>query len=136
MNVLLFLALLFGVPTAPTAGPTAVAEPFVTAINERSNEAETIVIKTSAVCGMCKQRIERTLLSLAGVEAAELDLDTKEVRIEYLPEQITPAVLRQAIASVGYAADEVPARPKAVEALPLCCKPDSKACTPDHGGKE
>ena len=62
---------------------------------------------------------------------AELDLVTKKVKIKYDEDVVDVATLRQAIANTGYEADEVPARPKAREALDACCKKgdEKKACS-------
>ena len=93
-----------------------------------------IVIQTNAVCGMCKTNIETSLAAIEGVKKAELDLVTKKVKIKYDDKAVDVATLRQAIANTGYDADEVPARPKAQEALAACCKPKktaAKACCAD-----
>lgn len=89
-----------------------------------------VVIQTNAICEMCKVSIEKNLLALEGVQTAELDLVTKKVKVKYDDDLVDVATLRQAIANTGYEADEVPARPKAQEALAACCKPktDEKAC--------
>jgi len=44
---------------------------------------QTIKIQTSAVCGMCKDRIEGTLNAIEGVEEARLDLTTKKVKVKF-----------------------------------------------------
>ena len=90
-----------------------------------------IVIQTNAICGMCKTNIETSLAALEGVKSAELDLVTKKVKIKYDKDVLDAATLRQAIANTGYSADDVPARPKAQEALAACCKPKGNACCAD-----
>ena len=92
-----------------------------------------ITIQTNAICGMCKTNIESSLAALEGVENAELDLVTKKVKIKYDAKVIDENTLRQAIANTGYDADDVPARPKAQEALAACCKPkkDAASCCMD-----
>lgn len=89
-----------------------------------------VTIQTNAVCEMCKTSIEKNLMALEGVVKAELDLVTKKVKIKFDDELVDVATLRQSIANSGYQADEVPARPKAVEALANCCKPkgEKQAC--------
>ena len=93
-----------------------------------------VVIQTNAICEMCKTNIESTLNAMDGVKKAELDLVTKKVKIKYDADLLDVATLRQAIANTGYEADEVPARPKAREALAACCKKgdevkkEGKAC--------
>lgn len=86
-----------------------------------------IVIQTNAICGMCETNIETGLLAIEGVQKADLDLVTKKVKIKYDADLVDVATLRQAIANVGYNADDVPARPKAQEALAACCKPKKAA---------
>lgn len=86
-----------------------------------------ITILTNARCEMCQNAIERTLFALDGVKKVRLDLVTKEVKIKYDDAVVTDAQLRQAIAAIGYDADDVPARPKAQEALADCCKPNKTA---------
>ena len=90
-----------------------------------------IVIKTSAICGMCKTTIEEALTALDGVVKAELDLVTKKVTVRYLDANVDVATLRQAISAAGYDADDVPARAKAYQALPACCKKDG-TCADDE----
>lgn len=87
-----------------------------------------VTIQTNAVCGMCQFTIEGALAKVDGVESAELDLVTKKIKIKYDAKVIDVTTLRQAIAAVGYDADDVPARPRAREALADCCKGDGKAC--------
>ena len=89
-----------------------------------------VTIQTNAVCEMCKDNIETSLLQLDGVEKVELDLVTKKVKIKYDADLLDEATLRQAIANTGYSADEVPARPKARASLAACCRPDdtTKTC--------
>ena len=91
-----------------------------------------VTIQTNAICQMCQARIEGTLLKLEGVQKAELDLVTKKVKIKYDDSILDEAMLRQAIASAGYAADEVPPRPKAREALAACCKDADKCHKPTN----
>ncbi|WP_020570559.1 heavy-metal-associated domain-containing protein [Neolewinella persica] len=94
---------------------------------------EKIIIQTNAICGMCKTSIEASLTALEGVKSAELDLVTKKVKIKYDDKVLDAATLRQAIANTGYNADDVPARPKAQEALAACCKP-KEACAKEAAG--
>ncbi|MDX2305528.1 MAG: heavy metal-associated domain-containing protein [Microscillaceae bacterium] len=81
-----------------------------------------VQIKTSAQCDMCKMRIEEALAFTPGVKKAELNVETKVATIAYNPKKTDVQKLREAIAKVGYDADEVSSDPKAYEALPACCK--------------
>lgn len=86
-----------------------------------------VKFKTSAKCGMCKKRIERDLGVTKGVSNATLDLKTKEVTIVYNTKKTSPEKLKQAVALIGYDADEVVADQKAHDALPDCCKKTAEA---------
>ena len=82
-----------------------------------------IKIQTNAVCGECEERIETALLQSKGVEAAELNLDTKVVMVTFNDEKTDAAALRSTIAKLGYDADDVKGEEKGVKKLPMCCKP-------------
>jgi len=109
-NLSLFLALTFSL--------------FITGAfaQEKAKKTETIQIKTSAVCNMCKHTIETALYKLKGVKSANLDVASKVVTVDYNPSKITSEQLKTAITQVGYDADEMPADPKAYENLHRCCK--------------
>lgn len=92
---------------------------------------QTIKIQTSAVCGMCKDRIEGTLNAIDGVEEARLDLTTKKVKIKFDDSKQSEASLKAIITKIGYAADDLPADETAFNALPGCCK-SAKACAAEH----
>jgi periplasmic mercuric ion binding protein len=49
-----------------------------------------IKIKTSAVCGMCKDRIEQGLAFEKGIKDVTLDVETKIATVKYNPAKITP----------------------------------------------
>ncbi len=95
---------------------------FSATAQEKAKKSETIQIKTSAVCGMCKHTIETALYNVKGVKSAKLDVPSKVVTVEYKPSSITPGQLRTAITLVGYDADEMLADAKAYEKLHGCCK--------------
>lgn len=90
----------------------------------QKNNSDTIRIKTSVVCGMCKDRVEGNMAFEKGVRDVSVDLDTKIVTLRYNPKSTTPEDLRKKISKLGYDADDVPADPKAYGKLPACCKKD------------
>ncbi|MGC8864685.1 MAG: heavy-metal-associated domain-containing protein [Bacteroidales bacterium] len=85
-------------------------------------KADTLWIKTSAQCEICKETIEKALAYERGIIFSELDLKTKEVKVIFNPDKTTPEKIRQAISNAGYDADDVRANPKAYQRLPRCCK--------------
>jgi copper chaperone CopZ len=93
-----------------------------TAQDSTKSKTAVIKIKTSAVCGSCKTRIEKNIAFEKGVTDVVLDVDTKICTITYRPAKTNPDKLRLALSKIGYDADSVPADPKAYEKLPACCK--------------
>lgn len=83
-------------------------------------------IKTSAVCGECKDRIEQGMAYEKGIKDVHLNAKTKIATVRYNPIQTTPAVIRMAISKLGYDADTIPADKIAYQKLPACCKKDEK----------
>ncbi|SOE23770.1 Copper chaperone CopZ [Spirosomataceae bacterium TFI 002] len=89
--------------------------------NLAKNEA-VVNIKTSAICKMCKNRIEKDLSLTKGVKKADLNLDNKVLTLTYNSKQTDPSKLRKAVSSIGYDADEVVGDEKAHDRLPDCCQ--------------
>lgn len=81
-----------------------------------------ISIHTSAICGSCKVRIEKTLKAIDGVDEAILNLNTKVVKVKYNPEKVSPGIVRNAISEVGYDADDVKKNESSFAKLPQCCQ--------------
>jgi periplasmic mercuric ion binding protein len=82
-------------------------------------------MKSSVVCGQCKDRVEAGLAYEKGVKEVTVDLEKKEVTVKYNPGKTSPAEIRTALSKLGYDADDVKADPKAYQKLPACCKKDS-----------
>jgi cation transport ATPase len=87
-------------------------------------ETKEIAIQTSAICKMCKDRLESNLIYEKDVKKVTLDMKTKILTIKYRADKTNPETLKKAVSDLGYDADEVPADAKAYEALPACCKKD------------
>ncbi len=90
------------------------------------NGIQTIQIKTSAVCDMCKETLEKAMAYEKGVKESNLDVDTKILTVVYDPKKTSPAKIKLAVTKTGYDADEMPADDKAYENLDGCCKKDAK----------
>lgn len=83
-------------------------------------------IKTSAVCDMCKETIEKAMAYEKGVKTSNLDVDSKILTVTYDPKKTTIEKLRLAIVKSGYDADGQIADEKAYNNLHACCKKDVK----------
>lgn len=91
---------------------------------ETKKKSEEITIKTSAVCSMCKQNIEKAMAYEKGVKSSNLDVKSQTLMVKYNPKKTSPEKIKKAISMTGYDADDVPADPKAYEGLNACCKKD------------
>ena len=78
--------------------------------------------KTSAVCDMCKARIEKSLAYEKGVQSAVLDVPSQVLTVTYRADKTSPDALRTAVQKTGYDADNVTADARAYNRLPDCCK--------------
>ncbi|TDN36033.1 heavy-metal-associated domain-containing protein [Hymenobacter sp. UV11] len=101
--------------TAPVAATTA------------KKGAEMVQFKTSAVCDMCKARLEKSLAYEKGVQAANLDVPSKVLTVTYNPAKTTADALRTAVQKTGYDADQLTADARAYDRLPDCCKKTAAA---------
>lgn len=98
----------------------------LTAQEKKKKNYEEVQIQTSAVCGMCEERIETNIAYEKGVKKVELNNDTKVVTIGFDPRKTNADSLRTAISKIGYDADDVPADPVAYLKLPVCCQKGNK----------
>lgn len=87
------------------------------------SKMDTVKIKTSAECEMCKAKIEKEVGLTKGVKKATLDLATHELTVIYNPGKTTVAKIKAVISNAGYNADEVKANNRAQKKLPACCQP-------------
>ena len=108
-----------------TASLTASAQTAPVATKAKGTEM--VQFKTSAVCDMCKARLEKSLAYEKGVQAANLDVPSKVLTVTYNPAKTTPAALRTAVQKTGYDADETTADARAYDRLPDCCKKTASA---------
>jgi periplasmic mercuric ion binding protein len=84
-----------------------------------------IEIKSSVICGMCKDRIEKELGYMKGIQAVQVNLSEKTIRIQYKGKRLTPEAIRARITEIGYDADEKKADADAYDALPKCCRKET-----------
>jgi cation transport ATPase len=109
---------------------------FVGVKKKKKTKLDTIQIKTSGQCGMCKERIEKVMVYEKGVKTADYDETTAVVTVIYNAQKTTPETLRKAITVVGHDADDQLADPKAYAKLPTCCKkPEDRNQHTGHTGK-
>ena len=86
---------------------------------------ETVQIKTSAVCGMCKKTLEKAMAHEKGVKASSLDVDSKVLTVVFDSRKTTIDNLHKAVTETGYDADGKPAEEHAYNRLSACCKKEA-----------
>jgi copper chaperone CopZ len=91
---------------------------------EKKSKTETIEIKSSVVCGMCKEKIEKELAFEKGVKAIDVNLKAQTVTVTFNPKKTDKEKIKKAITEIGYDADDLIAEEKAYNKLPACCKKD------------
>ena len=92
------------------------------AAQAKTTGTATAQFKTSAVCDMCKARIEKSMAYEKGVQSAVLDVPSKVLTVTYRVDKTSPEALRSAVQKTGYDADELTADARAYNRLPDCCK--------------
>ena len=90
-------------------------------------QKETVEIKTSAQCEMCKERIVEEMQFTKGVTAVNLDVESQILTITFKTKKTNLDKIKNAISLIGYNADEILADEKAHNKLPKCCQ------NPDFG---
>lgn len=88
---------------------------------DQSNYAS-LDIHSNAVCDMCQNTIQTEMLYVKGVQAVKVDLETNTIHVDYKAKKTDPDKLRQAVAKLGYMADNLMPDPEARKALPDCCQ--------------
>jgi mercuric ion binding protein len=99
---------------------------FSSTANKPSKEKE-VKIKTSAVCEMCKERIEKNLTLSKGISEAVLNLEDKVVTVKYNPKKTDETQIRKVITDTGYDADNLQCSQTAHDKLPECCRKTAEA---------
>jgi len=77
-------------------------------------------------CGMCTSTIENALSDVKGVVSIKIDEEKKVGKVVYQAGVVDLAAIENAIAAVGYNANDTKADPKAYSELAMCCKVPGK----------
>ncbi len=87
-------------------------------------DPKTVKLKTSAVCGMCKRKIEKNLAYETGIQEVNLDVATKVLTVTFDAKKTNLKTIKKIVSDTGYDADEVMANPASYDKLSGCCKKD------------
>ncbi|MFC1481198.1 heavy-metal-associated domain-containing protein [Candidatus Neomarinimicrobiota bacterium] len=89
---------------------------------EAENMGHAMIALPTVQCDNCKAIIEGGLVKTAGILSVSVDVAGKMGHINFDADKLTAADVDQAIAMLGYQANETAADPAAYAALPACCK--------------
>ena len=81
---------------------------------------KTETIKVSGACGMCKARIEKTVLA-EGAASAVWEAKTQILTVTFDPLKTSKDALAKKLASVGHDAENYKAPDDVYDKLPGCC---------------
>jgi len=76
----------------------------------------------SGNCEMCKTTIEAAVKSLAGIDVANWNIETKELHVSFNDEKSSLSEIHKAIAKSGYDTKLETATKDAYDNLPACCQ--------------
>lgn len=94
---------------------------FMAGIAPANNPGE-ITVKSSIVCDMCKTTIEEGLAYEKGVKRVMVDVEANTVYVKYSEKKLSKEEVKNLIAGLGYAADDVKPVKEAYDNLHDCCK--------------
>jgi periplasmic mercuric ion binding protein len=90
----------------------------------QDSKTETVKIKTSSVCTMCKATLEKAMAYEKGIKSSNLDVKTQMLTVTYRTDKTNFENILKAVSATGYDADQLPADPRAYDRLNECCKKD------------
>lgn len=94
---------------------------LITNVSAQNTASKTEKIKVAGMCGMCKERIEKTA-KIEGVSKADWDKSTKVLTLVYNPAVVKSDDVQKKIAAVGHDTEKFKADDKTYNGLPGCCK--------------
>lgn len=92
--------------------------------NMKSSTAkgEHAMLTVQGLCEMCKDRIEKTVKSEAGVISVSWDSSTKKLHFDFDPSKTTVDKVAKALAKVGHDNEKYKTDQATYNSLPACCK--------------
>ncbi len=90
--------------------------------SEPATNLEKAMVKVGGLCPMCKDRIEKTALAVAGVKVAEWDSESQMLHLNFDAEKTNSEKIQQAIADTGHDTEKFKADDSIYNKLPKCCQ--------------
>lgn len=86
------------------------------------NKTETFKVRGN--CGMCEKRIEKAANSVAGVDSADWNKETKMIEVSFDDSKTDVHKVHMAIAKAGHDTEMHKAKDEVYNELPGCCQYD------------
>jgi mercuric ion binding protein len=105
----------------------------------QQQKPEWVTIKSANLkCWECKERLDKWLLKEKGITESgitnwKINLLQGEIKVQYLPNYITPDAIRISLNNAGFDADAEKAEPDAYKKLPPSCKRAEDGGGPQKG---
>ncbi len=85
-------------------------------------ETKTEKIKVFGSCGMCENRIEKTVSDIEGVTSADWNKETKMLEVSFDSEKVKIEDIHKTVAKVGHDTEKEKASDEVYNALAGCCQ--------------
>ena len=95
-------------------------------------QIETKTLWVDGICGMCKDRIEKAVNEIAGIESASWDIDSRILTYSTKEDDFDDTQIHMAVTRVGHDTKRFNAPQKAYDALHDCCKYRNPQVIADH----
>jgi outer membrane receptor for ferrienterochelin and colicins len=104
-------------------------------IEDEIESTGTLSIWVDGICGMCKDRIEEAVLTIAGVKKASWDVPSRILQVKVLdPENFDEMQIHNTVAGVGHDTKKVKATEEEYEQIHACCKYRDSEVAAAHEG--
>lgn len=107
-------------------GILLLAVTFSAQAQAKKNKNAKYTTEVNGNCELCKKRIEKAALSVAGVKVAVWDVDSHQLSLILNEEKTSVLDVKKAIAKVGHDTDEVKATDETYANLHSCCQYERK----------
>lgn len=93
---------------------------------EKKSKNAKFTTEINGNCEHCKQRIEKTALSVQGVKSAVWNVDSKQLTVILNEQKTDVATVKKAIAISGHDSDTEKTTAATYSSLPQCCQYERK----------
>ena len=99
---------------------------LMASLSALGQELKTEKFKVYGSCGMCENRIEKTVSGLEGISKADWNKETNMLVVSFDASKVKLDDIHKAVAKVGHDTDKEKASNNIYNALPGCCKYERK----------